>query len=192
MNSNDLSSLMADDATQLPLVVNDTKLREVAALAQRIDELDAEIDAATAMVESLTKERNRLSLFVVPDLFDEMGLSALKLSDGSEVTIKRKFSGSIKTEDVEAAYKWLDENGHAIVKSEVIIRLDRGEPQQKEFVSKVLGKLNVEYEIKESVHSQTLNAFVKECTENGTDLCPEISVFPVRVTKITKPKGRKV
>ena len=54
-----------------------------------------------------------------------MGLSSLKLADGSAVEVKPYYAASISTKNREAAYSWLRENGLGdIIKNNVPFPLD--------------------------------------------------------------------
>ena len=57
------------------------------------------------------KDLERVSGEVIPTLLSEMGLSSLKLADGSAVDVKPYYSASISVANKEKAYSWLRTNG---------------------------------------------------------------------------------
>ena len=57
-----------------------------------------------------------------------MGLSFLKLQDGSSVEVKTNYSATITQANKEAAFNWLRENGLGdIIKNEISVSFGRNE-----------------------------------------------------------------
>ena len=58
----------------------------------------------------------------------EMGLSHLKLMDGSSVDVKPNYSANITIANREAAFNWLRNNGLGdIIKNEILVSFGRNE-----------------------------------------------------------------
>ena len=65
---------------------------------------------------------------VIPTMMAEMGLSHLKLMDGSSVDVKPNYSASISIANREAAFGWLRNNGLGdIIKNEISVSFGRNE-----------------------------------------------------------------
>ena len=61
-------------------------------------------------------------------MMSEMGLSHLKLMDGSSVDVKPNYSASISIANREAAFGWLRNNGLGdIIKNEISVSFGRNE-----------------------------------------------------------------
>ena len=57
-----------------------------------------------------------------------MGLSSLKLADGSAVDVKPYYAANISLKNREAAYNWLRSNGLGdIIKNEITVSFGRNE-----------------------------------------------------------------
>ena len=65
---------------------------------------------------------------VIPTMMAEMGLSQLKLMDGSSVDVKPYYAANISLKNREAAYNWLRSNGLGdIIKNEITVSFGRDE-----------------------------------------------------------------
>ena len=71
---------------------------EIAALEQRLK------DEKKALLKMTDED--------LPTMLQEIGLSSMKLDDGSEVTVKPTYGATILVENKQAAFQWLRENGY--------------------------------------------------------------------------------
>ena len=61
-------------------------------------------------------------------MMSEMGLSHIKLMDGSSVDVKPNYSANITIANREAAFNWLRNNGLGdIIKNEILVSFGRNE-----------------------------------------------------------------
>ena len=61
-------------------------------------------------------------------MMSEMGLSELKLQDGSHLKVSTSYKAHITEANKEAAYNWLRNNGLGdIIKNEISVSFGRGE-----------------------------------------------------------------
>ena len=168
----DLSSLMEADTqskSESPLgTFDDTNLKGVAQLAQKISHQEATVAELEAKLRQAKKDLYKMSDEELPNMLAEMGVSSFKLQDGSQVEIKKTYGASIPVDKREEAYSWLRQNGFGdMVKNIVSVNFGMGEDQQaSDFKSKV-EEQGLSPKQEESVHSSTLRAWVKEQTEEG-------------------------
>ena len=168
----DLSSLMEADTqskSESPLgTFDDTNLKGVAQLAQKISHQEATVAELEAKLRQAKKDLYKMSDHELSQMLMEMGVSSFKLQDGSEVEIKKTYGASIPVDKREEAFEWLRQNGHGdMVKNIVSVNFGMGEDQKAaEFLSKVIEQ-GLSPEQAESVHSSTLRAWVKDQTEKG-------------------------
>jgi len=92
-------------------------------LATKIKEMQA-IQKDIAQNEEYLKQRKKdlelISGEAIPTMLTEMGLSYLKLADGSSVEVKTNYSATITLANKEKAFNWLRENGLGdIIKNEL-------------------------------------------------------------------------
>lgn len=185
-SNNDLMSEMAGDAKPDANLPESTKLKELSTLVQELVRKDKIIAEQEDVLKNLQAEQRELSMNLIPDLFDELGLSQLKTEDGQVVDVKREFAASITAANKPFCLDWLRKNGHeSIIKHDVTVKFKKGEEDENKRLIAGLKSMGLTYTDKEHVHPMTLKAFVKEQIEGGADLPQEpFGVFPVRKTKI--------
>jgi len=153
--------------------------------AARIERIEAELAAARA--DYLRVEREDL-----PELMREVGLSHLTLTNGVEVIVSEEVTASITEERRAAAHAWLREhNFGGLIKTLVTVPFGRGE---EEDARRLASRIAEEHEVAltETVHPQTLKAFVKEQVEDGKPLPFDLfGVHPFSRAKIKLPKAKK-
>lgn len=146
-------------------------LAGIAELGMRQVDLTAEL----AIIENalaLKKEELRQVIEIeLPESMLNLGLTSFSLSDGSKISIKTFYRGSIpKAREVEA-FGWLRKNGHDdLIKNEIKCTFGKGEDQNAEFIMSILEGEGQDYENKKAVHPSTLKAFVREQLERGNKL----------------------
>jgi hypothetical protein len=189
--SNDLMDLFAADSKEVEKkkeleLPENSKMKQLTAMVEEYRDLELKIAEAQVELAKLTEQFNTIGQVRIPDLFDELSLSKLKLTSGQYVEVKRKFSASITAENQAACFEWLQKNGHeSIIKHKIDIDLKKGESEEQEKIVDLLEEIGVTYTDKNTVHPQTLLAFVKEQMESGSNFPQELfKVYPLRTTKI--------
>jgi hypothetical protein len=184
MGSPDIGAMMAEDAANTPTNQELSELADLVTLMllqeKEVERLDDELKAAKKALLETSMEK-------IPNLFDQVGLSEIRLSNGQVVTVKRQFAAHISQKNWPAALQWLRQNGHeAIVKHDVTVKLKKGEENQHRSLVAQLNDGGYSYADRESVHPGTLKAFVTEQLESGADLPMDVfGVHPVRTTKVS-------
>ena len=85
------------------------KTRNVDKLADKIQEMQAVQKALEADEEQIKQKKKHLDYLsgeVIPTMLSEMGLSFLKLADGSSIEVKTNYSATITQAKKEEAFKW--------------------------------------------------------------------------------------
>ena len=143
---------------------------------------------------SLTKESLRKVMEQdLPEAMDEVNMTSFKLDDGSEVKVKPFYAASIPEDRKEEAFEWLKEHDFdGMIKAEVKVSFGKGEFEvAQSFLNFIRGfnEKAIDPEYKESVHWQTLRAFVKEQIEGGKPLPLDMfGVFVGRKAELKLPK----
>ena len=105
------------------------KTTNINKLADKIKELQAQqaqLQVQEDAVKQKKKDIEHLSGEVIPTMLSEMGLSFLKLQDGSSVEVKTNYSATITQAKKEEAFNWLRENGLGdIIKNEISVSFGR-------------------------------------------------------------------
>ena len=168
-----------------------TKTKDIKSLSDQVlklRDLEAEVKAQEEKIKQTQKEIARISEDVIPTMLSEMGLSQLKLADGSSVDVKPFYTASISVANREKAYKWLRDNGLGdIIKNDVTVSFGRNEDNKAVDYAKLAKSQGFEPTQKLKVEPMTLKALVRERIEAGKNLPMDIfNVYVGNRTKLTK------
>ena len=157
--------------------VSGDKLERLVAYAEHQRELEAQIAEWEKQGKDLAGAHKKVSEEDIPNLMTELGISEFKLADGSKISVKPFYSGSLAQSNPnrEAAFKWLKENGFDdIIKNEVSVSFGRGEEEKAAIAMAQLESVGFEPSQDRNVHASTLKAFLKEQVEAGRALPLEL------------------
>jgi len=150
-------------------------LQTVAEIARKIRDEEEYISSLESDLKKAKKGLLKLTDEDLPTMLAEIGLSSMKLDDGSEVSVKQTYGASILVDNRPAAYEWLREKGYDdIIKNTVACQFGRGEDDKASSFKAIAEKEGYYAEQKTEIHPQTLRAFVKERVENGDDFPMEL------------------
>jgi len=183
---NNLTEQMEQDQTE---VIKNTS--NIKTLSDEVLKLRAMEDQLKIMEEALKnkkKEIDRISGEVIPTMLSEMGLSQLKLADGSAVDVKPFYSASISAQNKEKAYEWLRNNGLGdIIKNEISVSFGRNEDNKAANYAELAKSNGFQPTQKLKVEPMTLKALVRERIEAGKEMPTEIfNVFIGNKTTIKR------
>ena len=120
--------LMSDinfEKDQEEILDRTTNLKSLANQVKILRELEDQIKTEEESLKDKKKDLERISGEVIPTLLSEMGLSSLKLADGSAVDVKPYYAANISLRNREEAYNWLRSNGLGdIIKMKLPFPLD--------------------------------------------------------------------
>jgi len=136
------------------------------------------------------KQIEHLSGEVIPTMMAEMGLSHLKLMDGSSVDVKPHYSATITQANKEAAFNWLRNNGLGdIIKNEISVSFGRNEDNKAADYAALAQERGFQPTQKLKVEPMTLKALVRERIEAGKEMPTEIfGVYSENKTTIKRSK----
>ena len=147
-------------------------------LADKIKELQAnqqQLQIQEDAIKQKKKDIEYLSGEVIPTMLSEMGLSFLKLQDGSSVEVKTNYSATITQANKEAAFNWLRENGLSdIIKNEISVSFGRNEDNKAADYAELAKGQGLEPRQKLKVEPMTLKALVRERMEAGKEMPTEL------------------
>ncbi len=183
---NNLTEQMEQDQTE---VIKNTS--NIKTLSDEVLKLRAMEDQLKTMEEALKnkkKEIDRISGEVIPTMLSEMGLSQLKLADGSAVDVKPFYSASISAQNKDKAYQWLRNNGLGdIIKNEISVSFGRNEDNKAANYAELAKSNGFQPTQKLKVEPMTLKALVRERIEAGKEMPTEIfNVFIGNKTTIKR------
>lgn len=186
---NDMAELFEQDsmeeATEKEVPRNE-KLKELAVLIDKMQKHELEMQRLSKLLAAETEKYNKINTLMIPDLFEELGLKKISLSNGRTVEIKSSYVGSITEDRKPQCFEWLENKGYdSIIKHDVISKFKKGETAEHDNLVKVLIDLGVTFEDKKYVHPQTLKSFIREQLESGADFPQELfGVVAIRKTVV--------
>ena len=154
------------------------KTTNINKLADKIKELQAQqeqLQQQEDAVKQKKKDIEHLSGEVIPTMLSEMGLSFLKLQDGSSVEVKTHYRAHIKEENKESAFNWLRDNGLGdIIKNEISVSFGTDEDNKAADYAELAKSQGLSPMQKLKVEPMTLKALVRERIEAGKELPTEL------------------
>ena len=165
-------------------------IKSLADQVKKLRDLEDQIKADEQALKDKEKEKDRISGEVIPTLLSEIGLSSLKLADGSAVDVKPYYAANISIANREAAYSWLRSNGLGdIIKNDITVSFGRDEDNKAAEYANLARGQGFEPTQKLKVEPMTLKALVRERLEAGKSMPTEIfNVFVGNKTTIKRNK----
>ena len=168
-----------------------SKTKDINRLATKVKDLQGlenEIEALEEKLKHTKRDLETLSGDVIPTMMAEMGLTQLKLMDGSSVDVKPYYAANITVKNREAAYKWLRENDLGdIIKNDVTVSFGRNEDNKAADYANLAQSQGFQPTQKLKVEPMTLKALVRERIEKGVEMPMDIfNVFVGNRTKLTR------
>ena len=175
-----------DDQTKM--LGKTENIQSLADQVERLNTFQKEIETQEEALKQKKKDFEHLSAEVIPTMMAEMGLSHLKLMDGSSVDVKPNYSASITIANKDAAFQWLrDNNLGDIIKNEISVSFGRNEDNKAADYASLASERGYQPTQKLKVEPMTLKALVRERLENGKEMPTELfNVFVGNKTTIKR------
>lgn len=132
----------------------DSKIKELVKLYEKKRDLESKL-------KEVSEEVNNILRVELPDVMVSNGMQVGSITKFKDYTIELKTYKDTKVKDDEKFYNWLESNGYGDIIKEVLSANLRYS-ENKEEAKKQLEKLGIVYDVKKSIHPQTLKAFAKE------------------------------
>ena len=163
-------------------------IKSLADQVKSLRDLEDQVKADEELLKNKKRDIEKISGEIIPTLLSEMGLSSLKLADGSAVEVKPYYSANISINNREAAYNWLRENGLGdIIKNNVTVSFGRNEDNKAAEYANLAKSQGYQPTQKLKVEPMTLKALVRERIEKGVEMPMDIfNVFVGNRTKLTR------
>ena len=157
---------------------------------QKMESLVKEIEGIEENLKKKKKDLDVISAEVIPTMMSEMGLSQLKLMDGSMIDVKPFYNATITVANRESAFNWLRQNGLGdIIKNEMVVSFGRGEDNKAAEYAELAKSQGLQPAQKLKVEPMTLKALVRQRIEAGQEMPTEIfSIFVGNKTTIKRKK----
>ena len=150
-------------------------IQSLADQVEKLESLQTRLELQEENIKNTKKQLEHLSGEVIPTMMSEMGLSHLKLMDGSSVDVKPHYSATITQANKEAAFNWLRNNGLGdIIKNEISVSFGRNEDTRAADYADLAKSHGFQPTQKLKVEPMTLKALVRERIEAGKEMPTEI------------------
>ena len=188
--TDDTEQALADAAGALS-PPTDEQLATVARLAREQTMLE---DAVLKLEDDLKSMKERLrnhSTRTLPEALRAIGMLEYTLTDGSSVSVKTVISASVSKAKQPEAFAWLRARGlDDIIKHQVAVRFVRGQDDAARQLMADLTARGLAFEDKESIHPQTLGAWVRERISKQLEVpLDTFGVFSGSVAEVTRRRG---
>lgn len=173
-------------------------LVRIAQLAQLMIEQQRAVEAMEADLREAKEALRRTETEDLPELMSELGLSEIKLADGSKVEVKMDLHCGISEERRAEAHRWLEERGFGgLIKTAIVVSFERSERAEALGAAKqVAAELDRDVALQDAVHPATLKAFLKEQLALGAEGSrppPELfGIRPYSKAKLSVPRAKVV
>ena len=173
---------------QQEVIKKTDNIQSLADQVQRLESLQGRLELQEENIKNTKKELEHVSGEIIPTMMSEMGLSHLKLMDGSSVDVKPHYSATITIANKEAAFKWLRNNGLGdIIKNEISVSFGRNEDNKAADYAVLAQERGFQPTQKLKVEPMTLKALVRERLEAGKEMPTEIfNIFVGNKTTIKR------
>ena len=159
---------LRQDAPDQSDVIDPEKLSEE---LEKLKSIQAQIQEAEKNLKDLKSDEKVQSGVVIPKLMEDMNLSSLTLKDGSEVSIKKIYSATIKADKKAEAYQWLRNNGLGdIIKNDITVTFGQGEENKALAYATLAKGQGFEPAQKEAVHAMTLKVTMEDWKNKGNEV----------------------
>ena len=173
---------------QQKVIKKTDNIQSLADQVERLEDIISYIESGEEKLKEWKKKRDYISGEVIPTMMSEMGLSHLKLMDGSSVDVKPNYSANISVANRDKAFQWLRENGLGdIIKNEISVSFGRNEDNKAADYAALAQERGYQPTQKLKVEPMTLKALVRERLEAGKTMPTEIfNVFVGNKTTIKR------
>ncbi len=168
-------------------------IQQVAALTKQLDEADAEVTALEEKLKTAKNAKLLLERDTLPQFFKTRGLSKITLENGAEISVVEKVTCK-QVEDLDRrkeGYAWLRTvGGEDLIKDNLIVE------EVSDHLKAVLEENHILYDVRETVNTLTLNAFLTEKLGKKTaiasieveDVPKAFGLYVFDTTVIKRPK----
>ena len=167
-----------------------TNIQSLADQVERLNNMEKKLALEEENIKQTKKELKHISVEIIPTMMSEMGLSHLKLMDGSSVDVKPNYSANITIANREAAFNWLRDNGLGdIIKNDITVSFGKNEENKAADYAALAQERGYQPTQKLKVEPMTLKALVRERIEAGIEMPTEL--FNIYVENKTTIKGKQ-
>jgi hypothetical protein len=193
----DIMKKLQEDANQGSLfskhTLDNEDLSTLTGFAEAIIKQDAFVKELDERLKEEKKKLLKMTDEDLPALMTEANSMEFTLLDGSKVTIKPQYGGSIKVDNRPEAFAWLRKHKHDdIIKNTISCQFGRGEDDLASSFKAFAEKEGYIPNQTEKIEPMSLRGWIKERVEKGEEFPMELfGAYVGQRAVITKAKGAK-
>ena len=173
-----------------PDQTDNVDVNELSEAIEQYKSVGAQILAVESKLKELKAQEKYISEFTIPEIMEKQNLKTVKLKDGSELSVGKKFFASAKADKKLEAIQWLRDNGLGdIVDNNITVTFGQGEDNKAVEYASLAREHGYEPSQKESVHHARLSAVMREWKEKGNEVPADLfNVLEGNRTSVTNKK----
>jgi len=178
-------------------------LAEIQGMIREMADLETRIKDVKQFLKDLEEKRSLIESVSLPNAMDALQIPMVGLPDGRVCRVNAVIKANLPSKTavdkargdageelrarLEAGLAWLRSNdAEGMIKNQVVADMGKGEDEKAYQLLNLASELNVACSRHETVHPQTLSAFVREKIEAGEDIPMDtFAVYTGRIAKIT-------
>ena len=111
-----------------PDQTDNVDVNELSEAIEQFKSVGAQILAVESKLKELKAQEKYISEFTIPEIMNKQNLKTVKLKDGSELSVGKRFFASAKADKKTEAIQWLRDNGLGdIVDNNITVTFGQGE-----------------------------------------------------------------
>ena len=165
-------------------------VNELSEAIEQFKSVGAQILATEIKLKELKEQEKYISEITIPGIMDKQNLKTIKLKDGSELSVGKKFYASAKADKKTEAIQWLRDNGLGdIVDNNITVTFGQGEDNKAVEYASLARERGYEPTQQEKVHHARLSAVMREWKEKGNEVPADLfNVLEGNRTRVTTKK----
>ena len=173
-----------------PDQTDNVNVNELSEAIEQFKSVGAQILATELKLKELKDQEKYISEFTIPEIMEKQNLKTVKLVDGSELSVGKKFYASAKADKKMEAIQWLRDNGLGdIVDNNITVSFGQGEDNKAVEYASLARERGYEPTQQEKVHHARLSAVMREWKEKGNEVPADLfNVLEGNRTSVTTKK----
>jgi hypothetical protein len=173
-----------------PDQTDNVDVNELSEAIEQFKSVGAQILAVELKLKELKAQEKYISEFTIPEIMNKQNLKTVKLKDGSELSVGKKFFASAKADKKTEAIQWLRDNGLGdIVDNNITVTFGQGEDNKAVEYASLARERGFEPTQQEKVHHARLSAVMREWKEKGNEVPADLfNVLEGNRTSVTTKK----
>ena len=154
-----------------PDQTDNVDVNELSEAIEQFKSVGAQILAVESKLKELKAQEKYISEFTIPEIMEKQNLKTVKLKDGSELSVGKRFFASFKTDKKEEGIQWLRDNGLGdIVDNNITVTFGQGEDNKAVEYASLARERGYEPTQQAKVHHARLSAVMREWKEKGNEV----------------------